>query len=156
MTWPLQPIIFHKRQNSLGRYFASEGNIASAHTLTGGKTDKSANCLAGHGRVGLKKNKYLRQIGWMLRATGGPGLKNPGRCHLYCVYNHLNKQIQIRFSNSIQLFMYRKSRPKCPQTETARPNWPERIGQTEKSSTHTVVSKREIRFAFKVGIISSL
>jgi len=41
----------HKRQNSPSRYFASEG-----------KTDKSANCLAGHG-PGLKKNKCPRSTG---------------------------------------------------------------------------------------------
>jgi len=28
MTCPLQPIMFHKRQNSLSRYVASEGKIA--------------------------------------------------------------------------------------------------------------------------------
>jgi len=33
MTSPLQPTIFHKRQNSLSRYFASEGKIASADIL---------------------------------------------------------------------------------------------------------------------------
>ena len=44
MTWPLQPTMFHKRQNSLSRYFASAGKI-----------DKSANCLVGHVRAGLEK-----------------------------------------------------------------------------------------------------
>jgi len=39
MLCPLQPIMFHKRQNSNSRYFASEGKI-----------DKTANCLAGHGQ----------------------------------------------------------------------------------------------------------
>jgi len=42
--------MFHKRQNSLSRYFALEGNIARRI----GKIDKPANCLAGHGRAGLK------------------------------------------------------------------------------------------------------
>jgi len=36
--------MFHKRQSSLSRYFASEGKI-----------DKSANCSAGHEQAGLKK-----------------------------------------------------------------------------------------------------
>jgi len=40
--------MFHKRQNSLSRYFASEGEI-----------DKSANCLVGHGCTGLKKINVL-------------------------------------------------------------------------------------------------
>jgi len=33
MTWPLQPIIFHKRQTSLSRYFTIEGKIAPADLL---------------------------------------------------------------------------------------------------------------------------
>jgi len=50
MICPFQPIImFHKRQNSLSRYFASEGKI-----------DKTANYLVGHGRAGLEKNKCHR------------------------------------------------------------------------------------------------
>jgi len=70
--------MFHKKQNSPSRYLASEGNI-----------DKSANCLSGHGRAGLKKNECPRSTvhGWlmgrMLRAMGGPGLKNLGPCHIY-------------------------------------------------------------------------
>jgi len=52
MICPLQPIIFHKRQNSLSRKFAS-----------GDKIDKTANCLAGHGRAGLEKNKCCRSTG---------------------------------------------------------------------------------------------
>jgi len=39
MTCPLQPIMFHKRHNSLSRYFAS-----------GDKIDKTANCSAGRFR----------------------------------------------------------------------------------------------------------
>jgi len=39
MTWPLQPTMFHKRQNSLSRYFASEGNRAPARYFASeGKT----------------------------------------------------------------------------------------------------------------------
>jgi len=33
MICPLQPIMFHKRQNSLSRYFASEGKIALVDIL---------------------------------------------------------------------------------------------------------------------------
>ena len=44
MICPLQLIMFHKRQNSLIRYFAS-----------GYKKDKTANCLAGHGRPVWKR-----------------------------------------------------------------------------------------------------
>jgi len=33
MICPLQPIMFHKRQNSLSRYFASEGKIALGDIL---------------------------------------------------------------------------------------------------------------------------
>jgi len=33
MTCPLQPIMFHKSQNSLSRYFASEGKIALGDIL---------------------------------------------------------------------------------------------------------------------------
>jgi len=33
MTSPLQPIVFHKRQNNLSRYFASEGKIALGDIL---------------------------------------------------------------------------------------------------------------------------
>jgi len=33
MTCPLQPIMFHKTQNSLSRYFASDGKIAFADIL---------------------------------------------------------------------------------------------------------------------------
>jgi len=46
---------------------------------------KSANCVAGHGWAGLKKNKVLGPravMGWMLRAMGGPDLKNLGPYHL--------------------------------------------------------------------------
>jgi len=49
MTCPLQPIIFHKRQNSLSIYFVSEN-----------KMDKTSNCLAGHWRASLEKNKCRR------------------------------------------------------------------------------------------------
>jgi len=48
MTWPLQTIMFHKRQNSPSRYFPLEI-----------KTDKSANCSANHRRAGLKKINVL-------------------------------------------------------------------------------------------------
>jgi len=69
---PLQPIMFHKRQNSLSRYFASEGKIAMEDILPQeAKIDKSANCLAGHGWAGLKMNKYP----W---STGGYGLDVAG------------------------------------------------------------------------------
>jgi len=33
MIRPLQPIMFHKRQNSLSRHFASEGKIDLGDTL---------------------------------------------------------------------------------------------------------------------------
>jgi len=33
MICPLQPIMFHKRQNSLSRYFASEDKIALGEIL---------------------------------------------------------------------------------------------------------------------------
>jgi len=33
MICPLQPIMFHKRQNSLSRYFVSEGKIALGDIL---------------------------------------------------------------------------------------------------------------------------
>jgi len=33
MICPLQPIMFHKKQNSLNRYFASEGNIGHGDIL---------------------------------------------------------------------------------------------------------------------------
>jgi len=52
MTRPLQPIMFHKRQNSLSRCFAS-----------GDKIYNTANSLAGHGRAGLEKNKCRRSKG---------------------------------------------------------------------------------------------
>jgi len=53
-----QPIMFHKRQNSISRYFASEGKIANKDILPQeAKLEEPANCLAGHGWAGLKKNK---------------------------------------------------------------------------------------------------
>jgi len=64
--------MFHKRQNSLNRYFASEGKIAMEDILPQeGKIEESANCLAGHGQAGLKKNKCPR-------STGGYGLDIAG------------------------------------------------------------------------------
>jgi len=72
MTQPLQPIMFHKRQNSLCRYFALEDEIAMEGILPQeAKIDKSANCLADHGWVGLKNNKCP----W---STGGYGLDVAG------------------------------------------------------------------------------
>jgi len=60
--------MFHRKQNTLSRYFASEGTIAMEDILPQeAKIDKSANCLAGHGRAALKMNKCLR-------STGGYGL----------------------------------------------------------------------------------
>jgi len=53
--------MFHKRQNSLSSYFASEGKIAVDDILPQEeKIDQSVNCLAGHGWAGLKKNKCPR------------------------------------------------------------------------------------------------
>jgi len=47
-----QQIFCFRRQNSPWRYFA-----------TGDKIDKTANCLPGHGRAGLEKNKCRRSKG---------------------------------------------------------------------------------------------
>jgi len=64
MMCRLQPIMFHKRQNSLIRSFASGGKIALGDILPSvGKIDKTANCSAGHGQAGLKKNKCRRSTG---------------------------------------------------------------------------------------------
>jgi len=63
MICPLQPITFHKRQNSLSRYFASEGKIALEIFCLRSQISKTANCLAGHGRAGLKNNKCRRSTG---------------------------------------------------------------------------------------------
>jgi len=53
--------MFHKWQNSLSRYFASEG-IVLGDIASGDKIDKTANCLAGNGRAGLEKNKCRRAV----------------------------------------------------------------------------------------------
>jgi len=58
--------MFHKRQNSLSRYFASEGEQAPV--------DMSANCLAGHRRAGLKKINVLDP-----RAVNGLDVAGYGR-----------------------------------------------------------------------------
>ena len=64
--------MFHKRQNSLIRYFASEGNITKKDILPQEeKLEETANCLAGHGRDGLKNNKCPR-------STDGYGLDVAG------------------------------------------------------------------------------
>jgi len=64
--------MFHKRQNSPSRYFASEGKIAKKDILPREpKLEETANCLVGHGRAGLKKNKCPR-------STGGYGLDVAG------------------------------------------------------------------------------
>jgi len=63
MICPLQPIMLHKRQNSLRRYYASEGKIALRYFASGDKIDKTAICLAGHGGVGLEKNTCRRSTG---------------------------------------------------------------------------------------------
>jgi len=55
--------MLHKRQNSPGRYFASEG-----------KMDMSAHYLAGHGRAGLKKINVLGP-----RAVNGLDVASYGR-----------------------------------------------------------------------------
>jgi len=52
MTCLLQPIMIHKRQNSLSRYFAS-----------GDKIDKTANCLVGHWWAGFENKKCYRSTG---------------------------------------------------------------------------------------------
>ena len=53
--------MFRKRQNSLSRYFASEGKIAKKDILSQeAKLDESANCLAGHGQVNMKRLVILK------------------------------------------------------------------------------------------------
>jgi len=60
--------MFHKRQNSLSTYFASEGKIVKKGILPQeAKLEETANCLMGHGWASLKKNKCPR-------STGGYGL----------------------------------------------------------------------------------
>jgi len=61
--------MFHKRQNSLSRYFASEGKKDILPQEA--KLEESANSLAGHGQTSLKKNKCH----W---STGGYGLDIAG------------------------------------------------------------------------------
>jgi len=95
MTWPLQPIMFHKRQNSLSRYFASEGKIFCLPR----QIDKSANCLVGHGWVRLKKNKYPRSTGGYgldVAGYGWSGSENLGPCRLY----HKHMWRSYRFDGS--------------------------------------------------------
>jgi len=55
--------MFHKRQNSLSRYFASEGKI-----------EKTAKCLSGHGRAGLEKINVVGP-----RAVNGLNVAGYGR-----------------------------------------------------------------------------
>jgi len=63
MTWPLHPIMFQKRWYSLSRYFSS-----------GGKTDRSADCLADHGGLAWKTKNVLGP-----RAINGLGVAHYGR-----------------------------------------------------------------------------
>jgi len=64
MTCPLQPVIFHKRQCNLSRYFTSEGKIALGDIFASGdKIDKTANYLAGRRQAGLERNKCHRSMG---------------------------------------------------------------------------------------------
>jgi len=70
--------MFRKRQNSLSRYFALERKIAKKDILPQeAKLVESANCLAGHGRAGLKKNKCPRSTGGYGRDVAGYGRSAP-------------------------------------------------------------------------------
>ena len=103
MTWPLEPIMFHWRQNSLSRRSASEGKIAMEDILPPeGNIYKSANCVASHGWAGLKKNKCSRSTGsYGLDAAdyGRSGLKNLGPYHLY--FAHLPLVLSDRNSTGV-------------------------------------------------------
>jgi len=70
--------MFHKRENSLSRYFATEGKIATKHILPQeAKIEAFANCLAGHGRDGLKKNKCPWSTGSYGLDVAGYGRSGP-------------------------------------------------------------------------------
>ena len=78
MTWPMQPITFHKWENSLSRYFATEGKIGMEDILPQEtKIDKSANCLADHGWDSLKKNKCPQSTGGYVLDVVGYGRSGP-------------------------------------------------------------------------------
>jgi len=78
--------MFCKRQDSLSRYFASEGKIVKKDIFPQeAKLEEPANCLAGHGRTDLKKNKFPRSTGGYgldVAGYGRSGLENLGPCHL--------------------------------------------------------------------------
>ena len=97
MTWPLQTIMCHKKQNSLSRYFASEDKITPTNILPHEKIDKSANCFAGNGRtiieLGLRAVNELDVLGY---GRSGPEKSWPVPS-IVC----MTEMIRIRFAGWI-------------------------------------------------------